>query len=209
MTNVQSVRGRFSFGVLLSLGAIVLGVGCIAWASVSIAGQSARSIEAYRSPSSSPTTFAAEPVRAAVREAVPSLPPPAEGDIIGSLSIPVLKQEWPLVEGTGTKALKKGVGHYAQSVMPGVEDNCVLSGHRDTVFTRLGKLKIGDQMIVKTASGTFTYQVDRIRIVDKDDRTVIVPTDHAELTVSTCYPFNYVGNAPDRYILSGNLVARQ
>ena len=131
---------------------------------------------------------------------------PVEGDHIGSLTIPVLEQKLPIIEGTGRDELKKGVGHFIQSVLPGEEDNCVLSGHRDTVFAKLGELKTGDQLIVETSAGTYTYEIKRIRIVDKDDKTVIVPSDHAILTLSTCYPFNFVGNAPDRYILTADLV---
>ena len=137
------------------------------------------------------------------------IPPPKEGDTIGSLSIPVLNQKWPIIQGTSTNDLNKGVGHFIQSVLPGQDDNCVLSGHRTTVFKKLGQLKIGDRLIVQTAAGTFTYEISRIRIVHKDDRTVIVPTDHAVLTVTTCYPFVYIGGAPDRYIVSADLVARQ
>jgi len=70
----------------------------------------------------------------------------------------------------------------------------------------LGKLKIGDQLIVQTSAGTYTYEIKGIRIVHKDDKTVIVPADHAILTVTTCYPFSYIGNAPDRYILIADLV---
>ncbi len=132
---------------------------------------------------------------------------PAEGDNIGSLTIPALKQKLPIIEGTGAEELKKGVGHFSQSVLPGEQDNCVLSGHRDTVFANLGKLNIGDQLIVQTSAGTYTYEIKRVRIVDKDDKTVIVPADHAILTLTTCYPFQYIGNAPDRYILIADLVA--
>jgi sortase A len=129
------------------------------------------------------------------------------GQVLGTLTIPVLNREITVVEGTSTKDLKRGVGHFTQSVLPGMEDNCVLSGHRDTVLTHLDRVKKGDKLIVKTAAGTFTYKVRRIRIVDEDDRTVIVPTKHAVLTLSTCYPFNYVGNAPDRYVLVADLVS--
>jgi sortase A len=132
---------------------------------------------------------------------------PEEGDKIGSLIIPILEQKLPIFQGTGTNELKKGVGHFIQSVLPGEEDNCVLSGHRDTVFAKLGKLKIGDQLIIETSAGTFTYVIQNIRIVNKDDRTVIVPTDHAVLTLTTCYPFKYIGSAPLRYIISSDLVA--
>jgi sortase A len=93
-------------------------------------------------------------------------------------------------------------------VLPGEKDNCVLSGHRDTVFAGLGKLKKGDLVIARTSAGAFTYRITGIRIVRSNDRTVIVPTDHAVLTLSTCYPFNYVGNAPKRYVLIADLVTR-
>lgn len=125
---------------------------------------------------------------------------------MGSLSIPVLKQRLPIIEGTGANELKKGVGHLAETALPGEADNCVLSGHRDTVFARLGKLKKGDRVIVQTGTGTYTYQIRRIRIVGKNDRTVVVHVNHALLTLSTCYPFHYVGPAPDRYVLSADLV---
>lgn len=131
---------------------------------------------------------------------------PVDGDNIGSLTIPALNLKLPIIQGTGVKELKKGVGHFTQSVLPGEEDNCVLSGHRDTVFRQIGKLKIGDQLIVQTLAGRFTYEVNGTRIVHADDKTVIVPTDSAILTMTTCYPFNAIGSAPDRYILSATLV---
>ena len=112
----------------------------------------------------------------------------------------------PILQGTDANELKKGVGHFTQSVLPGEKDNCVLSGHRDTVFRQIGNLKIKDQLIVQTSAGTFTYEVSGTRIVHKDDKTVIVPTDHAVLTITTCYPFNFIGNAPDRYIVSAALI---
>jgi len=131
---------------------------------------------------------------------------PAEGDNIGSLMIPTLKQDLPILQGTDVKELEKGVGHFTQSVLPGEKDNCVLSGHRETVFRQLGNLKIGDTLIVKTLAGTFTYEVTGTRIVHADDKTVIIPTDHAVLTLTTCYPFNTPGYFPDRYIVSAALV---
>ena len=91
--------------------------------------------------------------------------------------------------------MSKGVGHFTKSVLPGEEDNCVLSGHRDIVFRQLGNLKIGDQLIVETSAGTFTYEVEGTRSVHKDDKTVIVSTDHAVLSVITCYPFYFIRDA--------------
>ncbi|MEZ0482255.1 class D sortase [Planococcus sp. SSTMD024] len=132
---------------------------------------------------------------------------PQIGDLMGELIIPKLGASLPIIHGTDEDELEKGVGHYAGSVLPGQSDNSVLSGHRDTVFRELGKVGKGDEFIVHTADGTFTYRVRQVRIVDEDDRTVIVPKPRATLTVSTCYPFDFVGYAPDRYILVADLVS--
>ncbi|MFF3022934.1 class D sortase [Gottfriedia sp. NPDC057948] len=131
---------------------------------------------------------------------------PKFGDEMGSLTIPRISATLPIFHGTDEDELAKGIGHYAKSVMPGERDNSVLAGHRDTVFRELGKVKVGDPLIVKTSAGTFTYKVHKIRIVDKDDRTVIIPKPRPTLTVSTCYPFNFIGHAPQRYILVAGLV---
>ncbi len=204
MDKAEPSRGKFSLVLrMLSLGALVLGMGLVVWALMNIGAQFVPSAEA-RSDAPYPTTVAASQVTLAANHAAPK-----EGAKIGTLSIPVLKQAWPIIPGTGTNDRKKGVGHFLQSVLHGAKYNCVISGPRDTVFTKLGKVKIGDRLIVQSAAGTFTYEVKRIRIVHKDDKTVIVHTDHAVLTVTTCYPFHFIGSAPDRYIISADLVARQ
>ena len=130
-------------------------------------------------------------------------------EFIGTISIPRLKRTIKIFEGTDSKSLAKGVGHYIRSVMPGRQDNSVLAGHRDTVFSHLDKVKIGDFVVIGTGTGTYIYQVKRIRIVDKNDLTVIVPTSDATLTLSTCYPFRFIGNAPKRYIVSASLVPEE
>jgi len=131
---------------------------------------------------------------------------PVEGDNTGSIMIPALNRKVAMMEGTEEKELKKGVGHFIQSVLPGEKDNCVISGHRETTFSQLDKLKVGDLVIVQTSAGKFTYEVSGTKIVHKDDKTVIVPTKNAVLTMTTCYPFNFIGSAPDRYIVSAVLV---
>ncbi len=132
---------------------------------------------------------------------------PEPGDQFGELYIPVLKKTLPVYEGTDQEELDQGVGHFTESVLPGEGDNSVLSGHRDTVFQRLGEVKIGDKLIVRTDAGEFEYKIYKIRIVDKDDKTVIVPKPRATLTLSTCYPFSYLGSAPKRYIVVAYLVS--
>jgi sortase A len=130
-----------------------------------------------------------------------------QGEAIGILKIPRLKAELPIIEGTDEDELEKGVGHYSTTVLPGQPDQILLSGHRDTVFRRLGELEIGDIFEVSMPYGKFTYEITDSKIVDADDTTVIRSTAPNEiLTVSTCYPFSYVGNAPSRYILNAKRI---
>ncbi|WP_338470886.1 class D sortase [Niallia sp. XMNu-256] len=133
---------------------------------------------------------------------------PEIGEEIGELYIPKLNATLPIYHGTNEDELEKGVGHFAGSVLPGENDNSVLSGHRDTVFRKLGEVGEGDELIVRTSAGEFTYKVNKVRIVDEDDRTVIVPKPRATLTVSTCYPFNFIGSAPERYVLVAHLISK-
>ncbi|WNF33579.1 class D sortase [Aeribacillus composti] len=134
---------------------------------------------------------------------------PKIGEQIGELFIPKLNAVLPIYHGTNEEELEKGVGHFAGSVLPGEADNSVLSGHRDTVFRRLGEVGKGDELIVTTSAGEFTYKIYKVRIVDKDDRTVIVPKPRPTLTVSTCYPFHFIGSAPERYVLVAYLVSEK
>jgi sortase A len=131
---------------------------------------------------------------------------PNIGDRVGTITLPTLKLSWPIYQGTTDAELAKGVGHYAKSVLPGQKDNSVLSGHRTTVFNKLGKLREGELILVKTSAGTFTYKVRSTRIVMKTDRTVIVPTAGAVLTLTTCYPFNNLGATDHAYVVSADLV---
>jgi sortase A len=133
---------------------------------------------------------------------------PKIGEEIGELYIPKLNATLPIYHGTNEDELEKGVGHFAGSVLPGETDNSVLSGHRDTVFRKLGEVGEGDWLIVRTSAGEFKYKVKKVRIVDEDDRTVIVPKPRATLTVSTCYPFEFIGSAPERYILVAYLASK-
>ena len=131
---------------------------------------------------------------------------PVKGENIGSLTIPALKRKISIYEGTENNELKKDAGHYIGSALPGEDNNTVISGHSQTVFRKLDTLKKGDLLIVETSAGKFTYEVSNTKVVDKEDRTVIIPIDHAVLTLTTCYPFNFVGYEPYRYIVSANLI---
>ena len=194
--------GRVSASRWACLAVIALGIGCVGFALVGIA-QPIDSLAGY--PGTSAGGSVASTNGSAASMAV--LAHPKVGNKLGVLSIPSLGQKFPIVEGTSATELQRGVGHFRGSVMPGGKDNCVLSGHRDTVFVKLGRLKKGDRLVVTTAAGKFTYQINQTRIVHADNKTVVVHSDHAVLTVTTCYPFRFLGSAPDRFVLVADLVA--
>ena len=134
---------------------------------------------------------------------------PKVGTKIGTLTLKEIKKTMPIIEGTSLASLKKGAGHFVESVLPGMKDNTVISGHRETVFKSLGEVKTGHKAIITTSAGTFTYQVTGTRIVDANDRTVIVPAKEAVLTMTTCYPFKAYGPKPQRYIVSAQLISSE
>jgi sortase A len=131
---------------------------------------------------------------------------PQLGDNIGTLTLPTLNLSWPIYEGTTEEQLALGVGHFQDSVLPGIIDNSVLSGHRTTVFGRLGELAEGDLIVVGTSAGVFTYQISGFRIVDRTSLDVIVPTPTAVLTLTTCYPFDSLVPTTQAFIVTADLV---
>ena len=203
-------RSKTKFTHLLSLGLLILGISFIILASFQI--------YSYSIPISAPTILKKELSETivsptATEDILPNeiLYPirPLVGENIGNLTIPALNQVIPIFHGTDEDELKKGIGHFSGSVLPGESDNSVLSGHRDTVFRELGQLQIDDQLIVNTSAGIFTYEIKDIKIVASDDKTIITPTNNPVLTVTTCYPFEFIGNSPDRYILIADLIASE
>ncbi|MGO4886789.1 class D sortase [Anaerobacillus sp. MEB173] len=126
---------------------------------------------------------------------------PKEGEYIGRLAIPSLNMEWPIYYGTRENELLHGVGYYPGSAFPGQNNNTVLAGHRDTVFKNLKDVSLHDTIIIHLQNSTYNYRVKKIRIVNEDDQSVIVPKPSSTLTLVTCYPFDFIGSAKQRYVL--------
>lgn len=146
-------------------------------------------------------------IRSADEKKMPSPSPekrykPEIGNAVGILKIDRLDAELPIVEGTEPDDLEKGVGHYKGSYYPNENGQIVLSGHRDTVFRKAGDLEIGDSLTILLPYGDFEYRIKSTKIVDADDMSVItLQNEKEELILTTCYPFSFVGNAPERYII--------
>lgn len=125
---------------------------------------------------------------------------PEPGEAFGVLEIPKLDRSIGIVAGTDSDSLKRGVGHVEGTVFPGQGEQIVLSGHRDTVFRDFGDLEVGDTFKVQMPYGDYEYEIRDHEIVDRYDTSVIGPMGEEVLVVSTCYPFEFYGFAPDRFV---------
>lgn len=144
--------------------------------------------------------------------AAPAEPPPAlrTGDVVGRLEVPRVGVSVMVLEGDDDGTLSQAAGHIPDTDLPGASDgNVGIAGHRDTFFRPLKDIKKGDEIRLTTAHGTYRYAVDSIRIVKPEEVEVLDPVDHPVLTLVTCYPFYYVGHAPNRYIVQAREIAGQ
>jgi sortase A len=128
-----------------------------------------------------------------------TLPPP--GTAIGRIEIPRLGVSAVVRTGSDTHTLQLAVGHIPGTALPGEPGNVGLAGHRDTFFRRLRDIEPDDRIRLVTPSGRFEYRVQRTDIVSPSDVWVLAQTPAPTLTLVTCYPFTYIGSAPERFIV--------
>ena len=121
------------------------------------------------------------------------------------LVIPRINIDLEVLEGDDDETLSLAPGHLPSSATIGSLGNAVIAGHRDMAFRGLRFIRLGDEVRV-TTNRTFTYRVVHLKIVKPDDLRPLQPSGDATLTIITCYPFRYVGPAPDRYIVTAKLV---
>jgi sortase A len=121
------------------------------------------------------------------------------------LRISKIRLEVPLLEGTDDLTLNHAVGRVAGTARPGEPGNIGIAGHRDGFFRGLKDVRVGDAIELKTLQGTDQYIVDRIQIVRPQQVAVLRPRTVPSLTLVTCYPFYYIGSAPERYIVTASL----
>jgi len=133
-------------------------------------------------------------------------PPMARGSTIGRLEIPRINLSTVVREGSDDKTLKRAAGHVPYTPLPGEHGNVGIAAHRDSFFRNLRNIREGDVIRVKTSWGLYEYEVDSLKIVMPENVEVLNPTSAPSLTLVTCYPFNYVGSAPKRFIVRAKQV---
>lgn len=195
----EPLRGRIGRGLTLLGGLTLLFTLGAILETKSFQERLNRRLEAFKTSRDSPLMTRADATR---REASAS-------GLIGRIEIDRLGVSVLVVEGTTSKALRRGVGHVEGTAYPGERGNVALAGHRDSYFRPLRKIESGDRIRLETPDGHFVYQVDTTLIV-KPERGDLLKSGHeARLTLVTCYPFYYIGPAPRRFVVVAREVDRE
>jgi sortase A len=158
------------------------------------------------------------PPPAAVPAALPGETPDANahahtivepGGWVARIDAPSVSLTATVLEGSDDGTLARGAGHIEDTPFPGEAGNFGIAGHRDTTFRPVRNLHVGDPLVVTTSNRVYRYRVSRTAIVEPEDVYVLDPADHPTLTLVTCYPFEYVGHAPHRFIVSADLTGQE
>lgn len=127
--------------------------------------------------------------------------------VLGKLEIPRLKMSLAILDNDDPNSLSLSVGHIPGTSVIGSFGNAGIAGHRDTAFRPLRNVRIGDRIETHTGQDA-VYVVRTIHIVDPNDTSLLRESASPLLTLVTCYPFDYVGSAPHRYIIQAEMTAR-
>ena len=136
----------------------------------------------------------------AVEETTTAIPLsfPKYGDEYGTLIVDAAGILSPVFVGDDATQLLYGAGQYYGSVFPGDIGNTVIAGHTNSVFKTLGDAQIGDAIRFELTYGTYVYEISNIEIKSGTDQSILAPSEEQILTLSTCSPFDYIGDPPDR-----------
>jgi sortase A len=178
---------RASSYVLLAFGIVALGY----------AGYAVLDLFWYQGVETSKFESASANAESQPVEAVPI----AIGGVIGEIEVPRLGLKAMVVQGDSEKLLRRAVGHLPETALPGEPGNIALAGHRDGLFRPLRNVRPGDTITLRTQVSEFHYQVEWTAVVPPNAVRVIQTTSEPALTLVTCYPFYYVGAAPDRFVV--------
>ena len=193
MSSRRRVPLRIAEYVFLAAGLLALGCCVFAWVSAELFQHSRANRFSHQLHEKTQKAPAASVV-----------PPPAvlpDGEVIGRLEIPRLRMSVMIVQGDGSRDLRRALGHIPGTALPWQTGNVGIAGHRDTFFRPLRLIRPNDTITLSTLDGAYRYRVIFTQVVTPGDVQVLNPTRSDVLTLVTCFPFYYVGSAPKRFIV--------
>ena len=200
---------------------LIVGLLCVGYVGYSMAHsyvyqsyQSFRLVESFRGHNATPSSYLRSflqpmepPPAIAIRQEGPKLI--LDAGLIGLVQIPRLDISAVVREGVDDATLSRAVGHVSTTALPGAPGNVGIAAHRDTYFRAVRNIRNGDTIRMVTPKGTYEYAVDSLRIVDPKEVSVLDPTPQPSITLVTCYPFNFIGSAPKRFIVRARQVTTE
>jgi sortase A len=132
-------------------------------------------------------------------------PHPSGPQLLGRITVPRLDLSAMVNEGVDDNTLSLAIGHIPGTALPGLAGNVAVAAHRDTFFRPLKDIRENDEIDFLTTRGEYRYRVKSLRIVNPEDVEVLKPSSRPELTMITCYPFDFFGHAPKRFIVQAAL----
>jgi len=130
-----------------------------------------------------------------------------DSSFIGELEIPRLNLSAAVRVGEDSDVLAGAVGYLPETPLPWEHGNSAFAAHRDRIFRPLAGIQVGDEIRLATRHGDFRYEVSHTLIVNENDVWVLDNTHDVDLTLITCYPFVFVGHAPQRFIVRAKKVS--
>lgn len=128
------------------------------------------------------------------------------GSLLGMLDVPRLRLTAPVIEGDDEKTLSRAAGHLPDTPLPWERGNSAIAAHRDGLFRPLKDIGAGDEIVFRSSRDVLHYRVTDTVVVEPDDLSVLKPKSKDALTLITCYPFHYIGNAPQRFVVHAERV---
>jgi sortase A len=187
---------------------LVVGVAIAVWCGVRLV--EGRYVSKLPVPSPPHAAAPTQPGDANANTGAPSpIPSISPGGWVARLDFPSIQFSATVLEGSDDATLSRGAGHIEETAFPGQVGNIGIAGHRDTTFRPVRNLHVGDLLDLTTADHLYRYRISKTFIVNPDDVYVLDPGERPMVTLVTCYPFEFIGHAPKRYIVQAELVAEE
>jgi sortase A len=184
--------------LLLSTGLLLTGYAATSWVSAEVFQQYQswafdRSLQKPPDPAASAVNTTAGTAKTTERK--------DESALVGRLEVPRLGLSVMVLEGVEDRELGLGAGHVPGTALPGTAANVVIAGHRDSFFRPLRSVRVNDEIELSTRQGSFRYSVESVHVAEPQDTYLLDPGREPVLTLITCYPFSFIGPAPERFVV--------